>query len=141
MSEEKTMQVVLHRRKESYDPEYRYSIHERDMSQYGYTVVSEKQVTFSLPTEIEMIIAEVNATKLELQKKQAEAWKEAQALQEKIAKLLTVTYKVEPDEVDIEETVPADEAFHQEGNVFDAIFEPTLVAPGLTEGTIDELAP
>ncbi len=90
----KKLKVFLHRHKESYDIEYKYSVHSCDMSDYGnYIFLLEKEITFELPTEIEMIKKETKTLENKIIKIKADTFVKCEQLEEKIKSLLCIEDK------------------------------------------------
>lgn len=91
---QKKVNVFLHRQKQ-YSNEYTYSAYPYDMGQYGYVLVGQKEVTFSLPDENTMILNEINTLKARAEKIKLEAYQENQEIEEKIQSLLSIEFKAE----------------------------------------------
>ncbi len=90
----KTLKVFLHRSRDSYDNKYKYSVHSWDMSDYGsYIFLLEKEITFELPTEIEMIKKEAKTLEDKIVKIKADTFVECEQLEEKIKSLLCIEDK------------------------------------------------
>ena len=89
----KEITAFLHRQKESYETEYRYSVYNSDMSDYGYTLLAEKTVYFDLPTESLMLNKEIEMLNRKAQKIKADAFVEVDRINEKIQSLLAIEDK------------------------------------------------
>ena len=89
----KEITAFLHRSKESYETEYRYSVYNCDMSEYGYTLLAEKKVSFDLPTESLMLNKEIEMLNRKAQKIKADAFVEVEKINEKIQSLLAIEDK------------------------------------------------
>ena len=79
----KEITAFLHRSKESYESEYRYSIYTSDMGEYGYTLLTEKKVSFELPNENLMLIKEIDMLNRKAQKIKADAFVAVEKIEEK----------------------------------------------------------
>ena len=89
----KEIKAFLHRSKPTYETEYRYSIHSTDMSDYGYTLVTEKTVSFDLPPESLMLNKEITMLNRKAQKIKAEAFVATEKINNQIQSLLAIEGK------------------------------------------------
>jgi hypothetical protein len=91
-----TLPIYIHSIWSPYSKEFHYSLLEcADMSEYGYTRIETRQVTFVPPSRQELTIGAINALRKKQCKVRDEALANSARIEEEIQSLLCLEYKPE----------------------------------------------
>lgn len=93
------VRVFIHGDWNKYTKEIQYSCHSCDMADYGYIFITEQTVQFESPTEAEFKKLVVKILEAKLQKKQAEAYREQEAIRQEIQEMLAIEHKEIDDDI------------------------------------------
>ena len=91
------MKVVLkqyvHSRRCEYTGKLSYHLFVAEMSEYGYVMVNEQEITIDIPDDFNPVASEIEMLRAAKQKIQAEAQVKANAIEDQISKLSSIEYR------------------------------------------------